>query len=201
MATAVLYPWYVKSNIYSLKGFDKNWFEETTDGLRPKRAYDEIFCLGTLHSWDFFCELPHPIASESVTLQMLDGRPPRKSETAVPQFIAGSYREGGHWQGNAYFEIFARRSLAEAFVAKEESYWAELPNVELRKTLEDDAIMSKSVSRNPAMAHPYDLKYEIAYSLFKVGGCIPSKWRINESLFNTNNDAIPILDVWASAMQ
>ncbi len=199
MATAVLYPWYVKSNIYSLRGFDKSWFEETTDGLSPKHASAEIFCLGTLHSWDFFCELPHPIATESVTLQMPDGRPPRKSETAVPQFISGSCGGDGHWQGNAYFEIFARSSLAEAFIAKEESYWAELPNVELRKTVKDVAFMSKSVSSDPAMAHPYDLKYEIAYSLFKVGGCIPNEWGINESLFNTHNDAIPILDVWASA--
>ena len=198
MAKVPLYPWYVKSNIYSLKGFDKNWFEQTVDGLVPKCASQEIFCLTTLHSWDFFCELPHPIHSETITLQIDNDHPPRKSERAVAQFQTRAYGEEGYWQGNTYFEIFARSSLAEAFVTREESYWGALPNVELHKIVDESCIVSKSVMSASAISHLGSLKHEVAYSLFKTGGHVPHEWDLDESLFSREDDAIPIMDIWES---
>jgi hypothetical protein len=154
MASTPLYPWYVKSHIYSLRGFDRKWFEQIGDER------------------------------------------PRKSIKFTSQFIPNSDDTKGHWQGNAYFEIFARNSIAETLAAREESYWSALPNVEPHKRVHENSVIAKTVESAPLHSPPYTLKYEIAYSLLMAGGKVPSEWEIDESQFSKYDNAIPILDVW-----
>ena len=114
MAEVPLYPWYLRSTIYVLKGFDQNWFTETADGLMPKNVKDPIFCLTDEHEWDMCCELPHPISTSEVQIQL--GKEQAHISTLSTSSVPSLLPDGA-WQGTADFQLILRESpFAERFI-------------------------------------------------------------------------------------
>ena len=190
MSEVALYPWYLKSTIYVLKGFDQNWFEGSAEGLMPKRINDPIFCLTDKHEWDLFCELPYPISSNEVKLQLDKHRPLKTSTSSIP-FL----HDDGVWQGQADFQLIVKESrVATRFIEGEMEYWQRLPDVLVKDWGQENFV--KALSYRDTIP-PNSVMFEIAFSLWKLGNAIPESWKIDQSLFDEERDAVPIMDVFS----